>query len=79
MEYIKQRLQARGIAACILVLVSSCNDQNTANGINGSNTANDTNRVDTRRNTSDTSNYITKDSGNSSEDLIDPDRPTNSH
>lgn len=79
MNGFKARVTALGIVACMAALATSCNDQNTASGINGSNDKQDTNLVDTRRNSGDTVNYLTKDSGNASQDVIDPNPPTNSH
>ena len=54
----------------------SCSDR--GNSTDSGQTMNDTNRVDTRRNTTDTTNYLTKDTGNQSQDVIDPEPPQNS-
>jgi hypothetical protein len=58
------------------VLITSCSDR--GNSTDSGQTLNDTNRIDTRRNSSDTTNYLTKDSGNQSQDVIDPEPPQNS-
>ena len=79
MKDLKRQLAGIGIVTCLVTLAVSCNDQNTASGINGSDNAQDTNRVDTRRNSGDTTNYLTKDTGNQSQEVIDPNPPTDSH
>jgi uncharacterized lipoprotein YajG len=68
------------IPALVLLAASmwltSCSDRN--NTSDSDQTNNDTSLTDTRRNTTDTVNYLTKDSGNQSQDVIDMDAPTNS-
>lgn len=65
------------LAAVALVLTAaSCSDNNTPNATNGD--AGGTDKVDTRRNGTDTSNYLTKDTGNQSQDVVDPNPPQNS-
>lgn len=61
-------------AFCFLLL--SCNDHNSTTDQTGN--GNDSSSMDTRRNSTDTVNYITKDSGNKSQETIDPNPPTNS-
>jgi hypothetical protein len=58
------------------VLATSCNDRGNSTD-NGQN-MNDTSLTDSRRNSTDTTNYLTKDSGNQSQNVIDPEPPTNS-
>jgi len=60
------------------VLTSSCNDRNNTSDTNQLNKSQDSSLTDTRRNTTDTTNYLTKDTGNQSQDVIDMDAPTNS-
>jgi len=64
-----------GIAVLGLT-VTACNDNR--NGDSDRMNTTDTNAMDTRRNSTDTTNYITKDSGNQSQDVVDPNPPQNS-
>jgi hypothetical protein len=65
------------MGAFVLILTAaSCNDNNTNAATDK--TANDSDKVDTRRNSADTSNYLTRDSGNKSQDVVDPNPPQNS-
>ena len=64
-----------GIAALsfgIAVLLVSCNNDQS-DGADNSGT--DTSLTDTRRNTTDTTNYLTKDTGNQSQDVVNPNTP----
>ena len=63
--------------AVIGATIAACNDNRKGeSGTGNSNT--DTNAMDTRRNSTDTVNYITKDSGNNSQNTVDPNPPQNS-
>jgi hypothetical protein len=64
-----------GIAA-LGISVTACNDNR--NGDSDRMNTTDTNAMDTRRNSTDTTNYLTKDSGNNSQDVVDPNPPQNS-
>jgi hypothetical protein len=75
MKHMKQNLATLGIALSV-VLISACSDRNNASDSDAA-TNTDTNAMDTRRNATDTSNYLTKDSGNQSQDVVDPNPPTN--
>lgn len=55
--------------------ITACNDRNNTTDETGD--KKDTMLVDTRRNSTDTTNYITKDSGNQSQEVVDPNPPTN--
>lgn len=77
MKQFKFCLTVAGFAAGIFI-ISSCNNRNTATDGDVSNTK-DTMLIDSRRNTTDTVNYLTKDSGNQSKDVVDPNTPGNSH
>ena len=74
MKWLKQSMLITGFA--VALIASSCNNNNTPSATGG--TANDSDKVDTRRNNTDTSNYLTKDSGNKSQDVVDPNPPQNS-
>ena len=77
-KYMKQLIRFRFVVAALALCLTaaSCSDNNTSNATTGG--AGDTDKVDTRRNSGDTSNYLTKDSGNKSQDVIDPNPPQNS-
>jgi len=60
----------------VALIATSCSNNNTPSATDG--TANDSDKVDTRRNNPDTSNYLTKDSGSKSQDVVDPNPPQNS-
>ena len=64
------------MAVCIMVLTACNNNRDNSTDANG--TTKSTDSVDTRRNSTDTTNYITKDTGNKSQDVIDMDPPQNS-
>jgi len=59
------------VCAMVTLVLASCSNNNDSSNRN----TNDTNYSDSRRNAPDTSNYITKDSGNKSQDVVDPDLP----
>jgi hypothetical protein len=79
--YMKQN-QYNFIAAgmvTIAVTLAACNNNRENSTDRTSNDApKDTSLTDTRRNSSDTVNYLTKDSGNKSQETIDPNPPQNS-
>jgi hypothetical protein len=67
------------LAACLLAMsiwATACNDRGNTTDSGGD--MNDTNRVDSRRGATDTTNYLTKDTGNKSQEVIDPNPPQNS-
>lgn len=68
--------QLLGYVLTVLLFATACNNRGntTDNGAD----MKDTNFVDTRRNSTDTINYLTNDSGNKSQDVIDPNPPQNS-
>jgi hypothetical protein len=69
------------MAACSAVLVltaMACNNNRDNSTDRDGDAAKDTNLTDTRRNSGDTVNYLTKDSGNQSQETIDPNPPQNS-
>lgn len=74
MKRLKYSIAAIGFAAGILT-IASCNDRNNASDSNGMNNAEDTNLTNTRRNATDTVNYLTNDSASQSQDVIDPNPP----
>lgn len=76
MKQFKKSFPAVVLAAS--VWLASCSDRNNTSDSDASNNSMDTNLTDTRRNTTDTVNYLTKDSGNQSQNTIDMDAPTNS-
>lgn len=68
------------IAVCMValsVLLTACNDNRNGDS-SRMNSGTDTNAINTQRNNTDTTNYLTKDSGNKSQDQIDPNPPQNS-
>ena len=65
------------LTALVLFVLAACAN-NRVESTDRTPDAKDTNLVDTRRNTTDTVNYITNDSGNKSQQTIDMDAPTNS-
>jgi hypothetical protein len=65
------------MAAALGLVFTACNDNRNGDS-NRMNGGTDTNAINTQRNTSDTINYLTKDSGNKSQDQIDPNPPQNS-
>ena len=75
MKYMKEAI-ITGIAATVLTLMA-CNDNRNGDS-SRMNSGTDTNAMDTRRNSTDTTNYLTKDSGNKSQETIDPNPPQNS-
>lgn len=64
-------------AIAIGCMLTACND-NRQGDSNRMNSDTDTNAINTQRNNTDTTNYLTKDSGNKSQDVIDPNPPQNS-
>jgi hypothetical protein len=78
MNYLKSRLVTVCVFAGVLA-AASCNN-NRAGTDDVATEGKDTNLVDTRRNAGgvDTTNYLTKDSGNQSQDVVDPNPPQNS-
>jgi len=63
--------------AAFVFTLAACNNNRGATDDN-TKSGGDTSYTDTRRNSSDTANYITKDSGNKSQETIDMNAPTNS-
>ena len=69
------------IAAGMMALAigtAACNNNRESSTDRNPDTANDTSLTDTRRNSSDTTNYLTKDSASQSQETIDPNPPQNS-
>lgn len=62
--------------ALLLLLTASCSDRNNTSDVSPSEDQQDTTLVDTRRNSTDTVNYLTKDSSKSAQDVIDPNPPS---
>ena len=59
-----------------LFTLVSCSDQaSTNNGAAETSTGTDTNSVNPQRNSTDTINYLTKDTARQSQDVVDPDPP----
>lgn len=75
MKRFKQSLVASLLVTSVF---TSCSDRNNTSDSDAANKSMDTSLTDTRRNTTDTVNYLTKDSGNKSQNTIDMDAPTNS-
>jgi len=68
------------IMVCLAVVgftITACNDNRNGDS-SRMNSGTDTNAIETRRNSNDTTNYLTKDSGNKSQETIDPNPPQNS-
>lgn len=66
-----------GCFAVVGLTITACNDNRNGDS-SRMNSGTDTNAMDTRRNSTDTFNYLTKDSGNKSQETIDPNPPQNS-
>lgn len=66
------------VLAVPVLSIAACNNNRENSTDAGPGTGNDTSLTDTRRNSTDTTNYITKDSGNKSQDVIDMNPPQNS-
>jgi hypothetical protein len=69
------------MAACSAVLVltaMACNNNRDNSTDRNADMVKDTSLTDTRRNSGDTVNYLTKDSGNQSQEVVDPNPPQNS-
>jgi hypothetical protein len=71
-------LMAAGVAALVITLTACNNNRENSTDRNSDEATKDTNLTDTRRNSGDTVNYLTKDSGNQSQETIDPNPPQNS-
>jgi hypothetical protein len=70
MKHFKTSLAATGLAG---MLLASCSDRNNTSDTNPDNEQkSDTSVVDTRRYSTDTVNYLTKDTSKSQQDVIDP-------
>ena len=65
------------IGIVTMSLLTACNDNREGDSSRMNNGV-DTNAINTQRNTTDTTNYLTKDSGNKSQDQVDPNPPQNS-
>lgn len=74
MKFWKHFTAALGVTASLLMLGSCNNDQNTGSNDNAG-TQQDTNVTDTRRYSTDTINYLTKDTSKAGQEKIDPDPP----
>jgi hypothetical protein len=58
-----------------LLLLTACANDNNTTGAGDEGSLKDTNLVDTRRNSGDTSSFLTPDSSKANQDLIDPNTP----
>lgn len=63
------------VAFAGMLLLTACNNDNSTTGTGNEEAVKDTNLVDTRRNTGDTSSYLTPDSSKANQDLVDPNVP----
>jgi hypothetical protein len=74
MKYFKTGVAAAGFTG--MLLLASCSDRNNTSDTNPDNEQKgDTSVTDTRRYSTDTVNYLTKDSSKSQQDVIDPNPP----
>ena len=71
-------LIAAGVGALVMTLAACNNNRENSTDRNSDEAMKDTNLTDTRRNSGDTVNYITNDTGNQSQETIDPNPPQNS-
>jgi hypothetical protein len=72
MKYFKTGMAAVGFTG---MLLASCSDRNNTSDTNPNNETRDTSVTDTRRYSTDTINYLTKDTSKSQQDVIDPNPP----
>src|SRR3954469_25020707 len=72
-------LMAAGLVAITVTLAACNNNRENSTDRTSDDSTKDTSLTDSRRYSPDTVNYLTKDSGNNSQDVIDPNTPTNSH
>ena len=74
MKHFKSSLAACGVV--IILLAASCNNAGENGENDGMNNSSDSTTLnESRRNTTDTVNYLTGDSANQSQDAIDPNPP----
>lgn len=74
----QNRLGLLALGVALFLGTTACNNSRESGADQNPESSTDTNLTDTRRGTTDTINYITKDSGNTSQETIDMNPPQNS-